>query len=240
MKNLFLLISILAICSCRHQSKSDENLADSPLKLALPMQHFKEKKEIIPIDSQLVYENISSTEVVEKSLWGLSYLYVDSTMKKAYPELDNNIKIKLLPQILKMDTTWIRMDIKAFLISRQEKIGELQPIIIQVSGTDFGALLLIILDEHGEEVSGMFLNGGEDSGPLKDMDTVLLLQPYKRSFFNGNQIKTYSISALVKTYNTNKPDIIDSVSYVSKIELNGTINTRKIDSVRIERKYKWR
>jgi hypothetical protein len=240
MKKLILMIVVLALCSCREHPKKSATLGISPLKWTLPIQkNIKEKKEIIPNDSQFVYQGISSTEIVDKSVWGLNYLFVDSTKEKAYLKLDNKLKLKLLSKILNMDTTWIKDDIRAYLISKQEKIGKLQPIIILTSGTDFGALLMIILDEEGDEISGLFLSGGEDSGPLEDMDSVLLLQPYKRSFFVSNQINSYSLSARVKTYKTNKPDIIDSVSYRTTIKLNGTIVTEKIDSVRIKRKYNW-
>jgi hypothetical protein len=240
MKKLILMIVVLALCSCQEHPKKRANLGISPLKWNLPtQQHIEEREEIIPLDSQFVHQGISSTEIVDKRVWGLNYLFVDSTKDKAYLKLDNKLKLKLLPKILNMDTTWIKDDISAYLISRQEKIGKLHPIIILTSGTDFGALLMIILDEEGDEISGMFLSGGENSGPLEDLDSVLLLRPYKRSFFNSNQINSYSLSARVKTYKTNKPDIIDSVTYRTTIKLDGTIFTEKIDSVRIKRKYIW-
>ena len=240
MKKLILVIVVLTFFSCRENPPKSIISSNSPLKWNLP-EHKKNEinKKIIPSDSQFVFNGISTTEIVEKSVWGFNYLFVDSSKKKAYLKLDNNLKLQLLPNILRMDTFWIKEDIQAYLISKQEKIGNIQPIIVQTNGTDFGALLLINLNEKGDEISGMFLNGGENSGPLEDLDSVLLLRPFKRSFFNYNQVNSYSLSAWVNKYKTNKPDIVDSVTYRSTIEMDGTIKTQKIDSVRIKRKYNW-
>jgi hypothetical protein len=213
---------VYIICSCNESNTKNTNNNELSLK-----------------DSLFVFKGISSTEIVEKSVWDFEQLYVDSTEKRTYIKLDNKQKLRLLPNILKMDTLWIRMDIQAYFISKQEKIGNIQPIIIQTSGTDFAALLLINLDNKGNLLSGMILTGGENSSPQGELDSLLFLRPYTRCFFNKNHIKSYTLSAMVEKNRNNKLAIIDSVNYESVIESNGTIKTKKLDSFRYKRNYYW-
>ena len=140
-----------------------------------------------------------------------------------------------------MSPEWIKTDIGAFYISKQPKIGCIQPIIIQAFGTDFAALLLITVDESGNSVSGMFLNGGENSGPLDVNDSVTVLRPIKKCFFNKNIIESYvlNITAISNHNLVEVPATVDSVRYVSEIDALGKITTKRIDSVRYKRKYRW-
>jgi len=238
MKNFLLIIIVLVLISCREHPPKSTNTSISTLKWNLPLQHNKISKEIIPSDSQFVFEGISSTEVVEKCVWSFNYLFVDSSKKKAYLELDNNLKLKLLPDILKMDTTWIKEDIKAYLISKQEKIGNIQPVIIKTGGTDFSALILLTLDNNGNTISGIYLNIYDGSGPVIDLDSTMLLPPFTRCYFDKNKINFYLLSAWVNKYK-DIPATIDSVSYQSIIDTNGNISIQKLDSVRYKRNYVW-
>jgi hypothetical protein len=241
MKTVLLISTIIiaTFCNCREKPKKVSN-SDNFFFGMLPMPYVEKKEvRIKPADSLFVYQGISSSEIVENSVYDFYNLFVDSTKKRAYLKLDNKSKLKLLTTVLKMDTIWIKEDIQAFLISKQEKIGNIQPIIIQTLGTDFDALLLVNLDQKGNFVFGTFLNGGENGGPLSESDSLVICRPYIRCFFVNNHIKSYSLNAMIKDPNHNNIAIIDSINFESTIELDGTIKTQKLDSFRYKRIYNW-
>jgi hypothetical protein len=241
MKTVLLISTIIisTFCNCREKPKKVSN-SDKSFFGKLPIPYTEKREERIkPADSLFVYQGILSSDVVESSVWDFDYLFVDSTKNRSYLKLDEKSKLKLLLNILKMDTIWLKEDIQAFLISKQEKIDTIQPIIIQTEGTDFEALILVNLDQKGDVVSGMYLNGGENSGPLSGSDSLIICRPYIRCFFKNNHIKSYSLNAMIKDPNHNNIAIIDSINFESTIELDGTIKTQKLDSLRYNRIYHW-
>jgi hypothetical protein len=227
---LITILTLFSILSCKNKAKQQiiENANNNPIVNVNGS-----------VDSLFTFNGIANSEIVEQSVWDFNRLYTDSTKKKAYYKLSTELKLRLLQQVVKFDTMWIRMDIQAYLISKQEKIGNLTPLIIETNGTDFSAIVLVNTDEKGNFVSGCILSGGENSGPLESTDSLLILRPFTRCFFNKNNIKSYSLNATIKPDDPKSLAIIDSISYLTSIGADGNISTQKLDSTRYRRVYKW-
>lgn len=108
-------------------------------------------------------------------------------------------------------------------------------------GTDFAAQALITLDEKGNYISGMYLNGGENSGPLEENDSITLLRPIKKCFFDKNIIRSFVLNITVKSDHNVQvvPATVDSLTFIHEIDSLGFITTKRIDSARYMRNYRW-
>lgn len=230
----FLLLFTFNSCSLRNDKNANKEITTKDsISKTNPSKH-------ISIDNNLfVFKGIENTECIEHCKWDFNKYFVDSNKKIAYVNLDNKTKVILLPEITGMDTIWVKEGMDAFYVSKQERIGKVQPIIIKVNGTDYSSLILVTTNETGEVLSSEILFGGENGGPMEISDTLLELPPFSRSYFNKNEIKTFSITASINPNKNNIPAIIDSINYLTTIDEKGNIKTIRTDSTRYKRFYKW-
>lgn len=170
------------------------------------------------------------------------YKYMDlkkttdmSTENSVFKELDSLQKRQLLPDIskgLSMDVDFPYSSlVDVYFVAKQKKIGTLQPILLKLNGDDFNKTILINLNEENHPVSFLFVAGEEFCGSDHDF----YCEKSTHSIFNNEEIITYD---LVKTESSNNDDTsyTDSIVYKSIIKPDGTIETNKIDSVRITKK----
>ncbi len=122
----------------------------------------------------------------------------------------------------------------AYFVSIQNKIGDIQPVIISISTDDYDALVLINLNKNNKITSTFELNNGFCAGP-SSIDTITYFCPIKYSFIDKSEIKTIKIKYSTKDINTIDKAIVDSIVYLSKIQLDGKIKTTQLDSVRFIR-----
>lgn len=189
-------------------------------------------------DSLFVFQNIENTLFAENMFWGndkVYKMYVDSTKRKSFVELDSTQKMRLLAPVTDIDSNYVVEYMNAFFISKQKMIGEFTPVIIYLDGDDYESLLYIVLDKTLNPVSHYTVYGGECGGPIDGEDRTLIMTPIINSFFKENKFFNYSLTETVIPDSITHPSIFDSVYYESEILGTGKIQTKRIDSVRFER-----
>lgn len=188
-------------------------------------------------DSLFVLMNIESMDLVNKVRYIDNKLFLDSSKKVEFVALDSTYKTKILAPILKkdlgIDKDYVQSFIRSYFISKQDKIGDYQPVIIWASGDDYTSLILAVVDSSLNPISHLVLNGGLFSGPFEVNDSLTSWGEYKCSHINGTIINTYTINTYVWTDSRNDSAFVDSIIFKSQILQNGQITTEKVDSVRI-------
>jgi hypothetical protein len=219
MKYFYILLFLILICSFSIDKKTD--------------------KDVLP-DSLFVLKNISSSDITKNFRYDYktdSY-YTDTTKKISFIGLDSNYRKKILaPAFDKLNLeffnkcgwTWF---MPAFFISKQEKVGDILPIIVHSSGTDFSAFILVTLDKNCNVVSSYILKGGACAGPTC---------PLIHSVLNKDKISSYILYFMARpdSISMTIPTTIDSISFQSKINADGKIVSKKVDSTRFKRLVKW-
>jgi hypothetical protein len=156
--------------------------------------------------------------------------------------LDSTSKRLILAPIMKkdlgVDANYSGKFILSHFISKQEKIGNLQPIIIYTTGDDYQSLILAVLDSTLNPISHIVLSGGLFSGPYEVNDSLTCWQNETFSKINGKDIQSYISKTYVWTDSRNDSAFVDSLVFSTKIRANGTIDTKQTDSLRIKRKLK--
>jgi hypothetical protein len=188
-------------------------------------------------DSLFSLKNIENADLVYKVKYIDNKLYLDSSKRVEFVALDTTYKLKILAPILKKDLGVDKDYVKSFLISyfisKQDKIGDYQPLIIWTSGDDYTSLILTLVDSTLNPVSHFVLNGGLFAGPYEINDSLTSWGEDRHSKINGTTINTYSINTYVWTDSRNDSAFVDSIIYKSQISQNGLIKTEKIDSIRM-------
>ena len=188
-------------------------------------------------DSLFALINIESTDIVNKVRYIDNKLFLDSSRKVEFIALDTTYKTKILAPILKkdmgIDKDYVESFILSYFISKQDKIGDYQPVIIWTSGDDYTSLILALVDSSLNPVSHLVLNEGLFSGPYEVNDSLTSWGEDKCSHINGTIINTYTLNTYVWTDSRNDSAFVDSIIYKSQILQNGQIKTEKIDSIRI-------
>ena len=198
-------------------------------------------------DSLFILKNITTCNITDSFHYsntvenpGLNYGFI---RKLYFVALDSLQKLKIIAPVLKnltKDSIYAAHQMLAYFISKQEKVGYYLPIITWISGDDFAALILILLDSDNKPVAHFTLHGGFDGGPSDLNDSIVVFPTQSHSILKNDHISSYEL----KIYkNINIPDdtyIIDSISYSSIIHSNGNIQTKKTDSARIKRVYTWK
>jgi hypothetical protein len=182
-------------------------------------------------DSLFAFKNISNSLVAEHFYYGTNNLcYTDSTKKIKLVLFNDTQKKQFIDSIFPYSNEWITGDWQIHFISKQNKIESFTPIIVSAGGTDYSALILILLDSTCHPVSNFILSGGECGDDPVECD-------FKQSFLNGKQITSYVRSIIDKEnlYNADSL-LVDSVNYVTEILPNGRFETKKIDSTRYKRR----
>jgi hypothetical protein len=113
----------------------------------------------------------------------------------------------------------------AWLVSKQDKIGDLQPIIVlEIGKADFEALALVILDKNYKPVSEFSLD--EENPTNSEIGYPHRLNNY--SFINNNEITSYRVTK--NTDSAKRQITIDSNVFKSFIAPNGIITTKQVGS----------
>jgi hypothetical protein len=136
---------------------------------------------------------------------------------------------------LGVDSDYSEKFILSHFISRQEKIGPLQPIVIYSTGDDYTSLMLVILDSTLNPISHIVLSGGMFGGPYEVNDSLTSWGDETFSKINGSEIQSYVSKTYVWTDSRSDSAFIDSLVFSSKIRNDGTFDTKLIDSLRVKR-----
>ncbi|MCS3737354.1 hypothetical protein [Mucilaginibacter dorajii] len=197
-------------------------------------------------DSNYVYKNISTTKnlnfVDRKSKIDSSIFikYSDSTCKKPLKLFSKNQCALLLAPFLPVgygvdyavDEMW------GHFVSKQNKIGSLQPIIVSVGAVhDYFALRLIILNKNGKAIS--YIDLDDPTYFPQDHNSYTDYQTESYSVLDKNEIISYRVS---KFRYANKGPVgelvVDSVVFKSVIDAKGKISTKQIAKNRYTKKSK--
>jgi len=190
-------------------------------------------------DSKFAFGNVEKTMTLDEfkfsndlsqcSLYGKNLTELDSLQKVwLLTPFVTTFKSRALESVLRTDipenSTWY---FRAQFVARQNKIGDLQPLILRVDRDGYLALWLLILNEQCIPVSCYQLDGCRRDLFVKDSTGTFCT---KRNKIVGNRIDSYETR---ETWAANgKPPIVDSIVYRTQIGAKGQIVTTRIDSVR--------
>jgi|GEM_PF-3434627 len=218
----FLIISCVVAVSCTTNSTQEK----SP-----------ENKVITRADSLFMFHNINTSLFKADSATMSQYVAMDTIQKMQY--LTPKIIDSENPDVMKVGQTYINEYVGAYFISKQEKIGDAQPIIVSASGDDYHALILIVLNKNNKPVSHILLSGGLSAGPDGELGDSIILLHDRESLIKHDTLITYILRVRQPENKDNASPTIDSISYIRKILPTGEIKTIKTDSVRYSRKIDW-
>ena len=185
-------------------------------------------------DSLFVMRNISGSQALANIYFHDGNAYTDSTRKVRFSTLTQYQKLRLVAHAGLFDSSYLSY-IDAYFIARQNPIGNYTPIILHISGDDYSAVQLILLDTSLNPVAHYTLHGGECGGPASDDGKTMEYCPEIQSTIKDDEIRTYVLHIFVSDDSASLPARIDSISYLSKILPTGKIETRKLDSVSYNR-----
>jgi hypothetical protein len=134
-----------------------------------------------------------------------------------------------------IDAEYVTNWMEGRFVSKQKSIGDFTPIVVLVNGDDYGGLFYILLDKDFNPVSHFRLNGGFNGGPNYIGDSLVELSPTRHSFIDGNKIKTYSVTEIIRTDKRQHPSTFDSINFISEILPTGQVVSKQLDSTRYER-----
>jgi len=199
-------------------------------------QKVEGKQTLLP-DSLFSLKNLQTTELINSLKYINEKLYLDSSRKIEFVELDKSYKTKILAPILQKDLgvqiDYVNSFMTSHFISKQQKVGEFQPIIIYTSGDDYSSLILAVVDSTLTPISHLLLSGGQFAGPYEVNDSLSCWGEDKQSVIKGQRIKSYKLNTYVWTYSRNDSAFVDSIIYQSRILENGRIETDRLDSIRL-------
>lgn len=193
-------------------------------------------------DKNFAYFDLKETEIVGRNSVGdKGHYYVNSRREKEFVALSLEQKVKLvvpfIHETLGVNSNYVKRTMECYFIAKQKKIGDLQPIIVQIGGDDYGSLTLIILNRDLIPVSGYNLSGGMNSGPYQMGDSLVALPDNIYSILEKDKFITYRVVESFFNDSLKRPSNVDSVVYKSKIESNGKIATKKVDSIRYHKPF---
>lgn len=199
------------------------------------------KKDVfnsINADSNLVYRNIQNIAFMDT-------LILDDFINMGFEQLDDQSKINYLYDYIsqengsKISKNWIKQDLEAFIVAKQDPIGNFEPTLIKVFGTDFTALVLVNLVNGNKIISGYPIFCTENSGPAISEDTLIVTRPKVRCTFTKNVINSEKLTGTIQIDPKSEKETfhIDKLTYKTTISENGKFSTVKIDSNRYQQKF---
>jgi len=207
MRNLFYIISIISILGCFDSSDGKKRI-------------FNTEKPTFLIDTLFKQKNVKQIKFPDH--------------ETVYREIDSTTKRILFQSYLESDLRTVSFGFNAYFVSKQDEIGSLTPIIVNISGTDYSAQWLMLLNSNQLPVSKLEL-GHQEPGPMIVTDTSLTDWPQNINYFNHDTIKTVSV---LKTHDRKSNLVtLDSLIFTRKILQTGEIITLKVDSSKYLRKY---
>lgn len=124
-------------------------------------------------------------------------------------------------------------------VTKLKTHNNIQPIIINATNEELDELLLITVNDDLTVVDVFCLSGNEGCVGINESNfPYLKLCPERESKINDYTILTFHKKITNKVGNSSEIDsvIIDSLTFKTTINKNGTLTTNKIDSIRIKRK----
>lgn len=168
-----------------------------------------------------------------------SKVYTGSTYKKAFVKLSSNQKTLLVTpfvsKTLNVNDKYVRENVIAYFVSKQDKTGDMQPVIVQITADDYSSITMITLNSKNKPVDGFNLQGGPQPGPEAVGDSLTSIELKSYSLINKNIITTYRINELDYNDTTKKNVLIDSNVFVTVIDKPGNFHTRQTVKARYSR-----
>ena len=200
------------------------------------------KQNVTLSDDLFVIKNLKNSSLIHSFKYRDNHLFSDSTFKTEFVPLDSTYKRLILAPIMKkdlgVDADYSRKFILSHFISKQEKIGHLQPIVIYSTADDYQSLIFAVLDSALNPISHLVLSGGQFAGPYEVNDSLSSWGDETFSKINASEIQTHVSKIYVWTDERNDSAFIDSLAFSSYVKSNGSIETKLIDSLRLKRKFK--
>jgi len=221
---LILIISSVSVFAFSCSNNKDWKGQGRPTQNAGPDTSFLNERNFIYRNLPGTANIVFITKPQEKGI-DLSAEYTDSTLKKQYFKLSGDQTAVLIAPFLPKDygSAYVKQEIWAWLVSKQQKIGDFQPIVVfEIGKADFEALELIVLDKYGKPINEFDL---DEENPFPDHPGY----PYNYhsySLLNKNEIKSYRISE--STDSAKRQVTIDSNVFKSIIGADGRIVTEQI------------
>lgn len=211
-----LLLSLLFSCSTKQSHQTMHN------------------KDFEVPDSLFALKNLSNTNILGSVYTKQTGFFLYSVSKVKFTMLNSVFNQKITYPILVKDHGF-RKDYldsyeSSYFISKQQKVGNYQPITIWTEGLDNCCLLLVVVDSTFKPISHTILKGNYGCALKQINKNVDCVTEYTYSTLKRNKI----ISCRITTYfNIDKEVYKDSIVYRSEIQKDGLIKTQKTDSVRL-------
>ncbi|MCS3737355.1 hypothetical protein [Mucilaginibacter dorajii] len=227
--NLFLLVTLLSVISCKNKKKETPATAHKDTTLAIDTSFLDDKN--------YVYQNILDTrhvKMINRRTNDTSVdnnIYTDSSYSRKYVELTVAQKLQLIGpfigKTLDVKPKFARDLMSAYFISKQKKIGDLQPIIVWITGDDYGSLSMIILNKLHQPIDGYNLDGGMQPGPEDIGDSLMKFDLKSYSKLRNREITTVRMEETDYKDTTKKDIQIDSNVFKTLIQTDGSFNTKQ-------------
>lgn len=230
---LFLIFSLL-IFSC-----SGPNSKENKSRTVVKHQELKNDTSFLA-DKNFLYKDLKSTKDIDVLFNPTVFhkAYADSAYKHEYTPLTPDQKVRLIAKFISKELdgaleSYPRDLMEAYFISKQKKIGDLQPIIVHITGDDYGSFTMILLDKTGLPVDGYNLSGGKLPGPIDNGDSSFYFEANSYSFINQDRITTIRLQSTQFADSLKKPSITDSMVFKTTISKKGNFNTKLV----LEKRY---
>lgn len=187
------------------------------------------EKDCLP-DNLFVVAGLKESMILDDFKFNKDWDYY--YLGKKLIELDSLEKTELLKPFVEYFPPYQYI---AHFVSKQDKIGNFQPIILRVVGTDYLTLWLLLVDNDCKPVNVFYLEGENCEGPW-ETDSTIMGCAIRRNKFNKDKIESYEIRT-TDFLNSNK-SVIDSLVYTTEISDRGEFKTKRTDSVRYARRKK--
>lgn len=246
-KYIFFVLSaslFFSSCSCSNTNEATNSDTINTLKKEVVTEKYKViDNNNSKSQKYFVVTNVNNLDFVDSLQFGdTGDLYLGSSKTKKFEKLSDLLKIKYLKGVLKNDDgsdmpeDWMTMDIQAFIIGKRPKIGNFEPTIIKVYGTDCLAVVLVNIDNTGNVVSRFPIYKIENNSPVISEDTLVVTSPKIKCIFKNNTILT---STLTGTCNPKKDSmehfLIKQINFKTTISNNGQFQTVRLDSTEFEK-----
>lgn len=191
-----------------------------------------------PKDSVFVFRN-------SRNLDFLDTMTMDHFVEGHFQELTNKEKEKYLSFLFqnsdgaRISKTFLKNDIQAFIVSKQQGIGCFEPTIVKLFGTDYTGLVILNLTTKGKLVSFYPIFSFENSGPEIYEDTLIVTRPIYRCNFSDQSLiieKSFG-TVYIDTILPLEISFIHTNRYKVSIDETGMFTTETLDSLSYEQPF---
>ncbi|WDF81057.1 hypothetical protein PQ469_13685 [Mucilaginibacter sp. KACC 22773] len=229
--SLVLSFFVLSIIGCKNKVKDNTNFTKRVKDTTLAID------TAFLDDKNYAYQNIADTRHVKminrrtKDTSVDNDIYTDSSYSRKYVELTAAQKFRLIGlfigKTLDVKPKFARDLMSAYFVSKQKKIGDLQPIIVWITGDDYGSLTMIILNKQNQPIDGYNLDGGMQPGPEEIGDSLIKFDLKSYSKLKNREITTVRMEETKHLDSTRTNVAIDSNVFKTVIQTDGSLNTKQ-------------